>query len=122
MNEVGVLVETLRAGLKRWECENIELRLFDGRPYPPFMEAVDTYLPGQGFFPGGDGLWRELGDIAKTSGTSIAQRGIMILGNDFGNAVTFRRKKLPKGYEQDWTWDNLRPRIELSKLPLKRLF
>ena len=95
MTEVGVPCRKhCGPSLKRWECENIELRLFDGGPYPPFMEAVDTYLPGQGFFPGGDGLWRELGDIAKTSGTSIAQRGIMILGNDFGNAVDYNRTRM----------------------------
>jgi hypothetical protein len=49
-------IEMLRQHIKQLENE---LR-FHGEPYPDGLVAFPGVLQGQGFFPGGDGLWREI--------------------------------------------------------------
>lgn len=74
MNEIDRLREQIR------QLES-ELR-FDGHPYPEGLTNFPGVLPGQGFFPGGDGLWRN--NPADEEAPSFPADAIMILGNDFG--------------------------------------
>jgi len=74
MNEI----DRLREQIKQLESE---LR-FDGHPYPEGLTGFPGILPGQGFFPGGDGLRRN--NPAFKEAPSFPAGDIMILGNDFG--------------------------------------
>jgi hypothetical protein len=67
-----------------------ELR-FAGKPYPDGMAPFPGRLTGQGFFPGGDGLWRDDSRIKLSSTSSFPVGGIMFLGNDFGTLQTFEK-------------------------------
>ena len=51
-----------------------ELR-FDGNPYREGQCAFPFQLSGQGFFPGGDGLWREDGESSVKSSMRIRKQG-----------------------------------------------
>lgn len=115
-------IKELSDELEKWESDNVARNLFGGELYPSFMEKVPKPLRGQAFFPGGDGLWREPADIANGSNERVSVHGIMIVGNDLGNAATFKAEKTDKQYEEDLTWVNLRPRIELSRLPREKVF
>ena len=99
-------VETLWAELERLEKA--------GLPYPEGDEGMAPFpgrLTGQGFFPGGDGLWRD--DPKDTNPPPVPIGGILYLGNDFGRVDTFE-SILERGYETDGnsTWNNLKMRIE----------
>ena len=85
-----------------------ELR-FAGKPYPDGMAPFLGRLTGQGFFPGGDGLWRDDSRIKLSSTSRFPVCGIMFLGNDFGTLQTFE-KTLRTGYENVLTWRNLKRR------------
>jgi hypothetical protein len=74
MNEI----DRLRERIRQFESE---LR-FDGHPYPDGLTKFPGVLPGEGFFPGGDGLWRNTPAAVETP--SFPTSGILILGNDFG--------------------------------------
>ena len=94
---------------------------FAGAAYPLGMEPFPRRLTGQGFFPGGDGLWRE-GDSASLRGPSqcpFPVQGIMFLGNDFGSKVGFSRLGI---HENPPTWRHLRRRLELAEIPGHRCF
>ena len=111
------MIESLFARLRVMEEEG----RFDGAAYPPGLEPFPRRLTGQGFFPGGDGLWRE-GDSASLRGPSQCQfplKGIMCLGNDFGSKVGFSRLGI---YENPPTWRHLRRRFELADIPGQRCF
>src|SRR5260370_170904 len=79
------------------------------------MSAFPRRLKGQGFFPGGDGLWREEDRLRHGCGGSITTGGIMFLGNDFGTLQKFH-STLRRGYENPTTWRNLRPRLERTDI------
>lgn len=99
-------VETLWAELERLENERL-------MPYPDGDEGMTPFpgrLTGQGFFPGGDGLWRD--DPKNTNPPPVPIGGILYLGNDFGPLETFQTT-MERGYETDGkTWKNLKKRIE----------
>lgn len=88
-----------------------DLRFFDGRPYPNGIEPFPRVLVGQGFFPGGDGLWRDEDPsmLRQPSPYPFPRGGVMFLGNDFGSLSGFQRLKL---HENPPTWRNLRRRLE----------
>ncbi len=96
-------VKTLWAELGRLEKEG-------PMPYPEGDEGMTPFpgrLTGQGFFPGGDGLWRD--DPKDTNPPPVPIGGILYLGNDFGPLDTFQTT-VKRGYETDGnsTWNNLR--------------
>lgn len=100
------MIEVLFNRLKSMEESN----RFSGKPYPPGLEPFSRRLLGQGFFPGGDGLWRD-GDHAKMRAPSsypFPKNGIMFLGNDFGSTIGFSKLKL---HENPPTWRHLRIRL-----------
>lgn len=72
-------------------------------------------LTGQGFFPGGDGLWRGDSRIKLNSTSPFPVGGIMFLGNDFGTLQTFD-KTLRTGYENVLTWRNLKRRLIAAEI------
>lgn len=92
-----------------------ELR-FEGKPYPDGMAPFPGRLTGQGFFPGGDGLWRDDSRIKLSSTSPFPVSGIMFLGNDFGTRQTFE-KTLRTGYENVLTWRNLKRRLTAAEIP-----
>jgi len=100
------MIDVLFKQLKAMEESN----RFSGKPYPPGMEPFPRRLLGQGFFPGGDGLWRD-DDPAKMRAPSPYQfpkNGIMFLGNDFGSTLGFSKLKV---HENPPTWRHLRTRL-----------
>ena len=106
------MIELLRQRLKELEDE----RRFAGRPYPPGIEPFPRTLVGQGFFPGGDGLWREelpASRLREPSRCPFPTGGIMFLGNDFGSLDGFQRLGL---YENPPTWPFLRRRLFLAEI------
>jgi hypothetical protein len=92
-----------------------ELR-FNGKPYPDGMAPFPGRLTGQGFFPGGDGLWRDDSSIKLSSTSPFPVGGIIFLGNDFGTLQTFE-KTLRTGYENVLTWRNLKRRLTAAEIP-----
>jgi hypothetical protein len=99
-------VESLWDRIRQLEAE---LR-FAGKPYPDGMAPFPGRLTGQGFFPGGDGLWRDDSRIKLNSTSPFPIGGIMFVGNDFGTLQTFE-KTLKTGYENVLTWRNLKKRM-----------
>src|SRR5579859_6771598 len=89
---------------------------FAGKPYPNGMAVFPGRLTGQGFFPGGDGLWREDNSIKFSLTAPFPVGGIMFLGNDFGTLKSFK-KVLPRGYEDVPTWRHLRQRLNKATIP-----
>lgn len=82
-------VDLLRRDLARLEAT----ARFQGRSCPEGIEPFPRTLIGQGFFPGGDGLWRDAGPEAlkRPSPNPFPENGIMFLGNDFGTLAGFQR-------------------------------
>ena len=97
-----------------------ELR-FDGNPYPEGQCAFPFQLSGQGFFPGGDGLWREDGELSVKLSMRIRKRGAMFLGNDFGTLRSYQALR-SKGFENPTTWRNLKGRVRKSGVPVSHTF
>ena len=110
-------VETLWARLEELEAE----RRFDGESYPKSMCAFPFRLAGQGFFPGGDGLWREDNCLAHESQRALPKDGIVFVGNDFGTLESYRKLE-GRGYENPPTWRHLKARIRRAELPQELCF
>ncbi len=110
-------VMTLWAKLESMERE----RRFDGAPYPGGMTSFPFRLKGQGFFPGGDGLWRDEGHISKPSSGSVGLSGIMFLGNDFGTLASYKKLQV-NGFENVPTWRHIKKRAIAAQLPAGALF
>jgi hypothetical protein len=89
---------------------------FNGCAYPAGMSRFPFQLTGQGFFPGGDGLWRNEAQLAQASPGLVAMGGIMFLGNDFGTRKSYERLR-KKGYENPLTWKHVKQRIGRAGLP-----
>jgi hypothetical protein len=112
-----VEVENLWGRLEVMESE----RRFDGRSYPLGMCQFPFRLGGQGFFPGGDGLWRDESTLAHSSSKKLQARGIMFLGNDFGVLGSYAKLQ-KKGYENPLTWKHVKARVVRAGLPPSRAF
>ncbi len=105
-------VDYLRHHLNALEAEG----RFGGRAYPEGLERFPRTLVGQGFFPGGDGLWRDVGPttLRQPSPYAFPTGGIMFLGNDFGTLESFQRLNL---HENPPTWRWLRQRLDHARIP-----
>ena len=111
----GTAPPEIAALLNRISQLEAELR-FGGKPYPDGMAPFPGRLMGQGFFPGGDGLWRDEASIKLHSTSPFPVGGIMFLGNDFGTLQSFGRT-LRKGYENVSTWRYLKQRLIAAGIP-----
>lgn len=96
-------------------------RRFSGNSYPDSMTAFPFRLRGQGFFPGGDGLWRDDRGLELPSDGQISKRGLMFVGNDFGTLSSYTKLR-PRGYENPPTWRHLKARISTSGVPTSFVF
>jgi hypothetical protein len=110
-------VMTLWAKLESMEREE----RFDGAAYPVGMARFPFRLKGQGFFPGGDGLWRDEGHLSESSTGKVVQNGVVFLCNDFGTLNSYEKLQA-KGFENVPTWRNIKKRAIEAQLPVDRLF
>lgn len=94
---------------------------FDRQSYPPGMVALPFRLTGQGFFPGGDGLWRDDSQLEMPSSGLLPSGGIVFVGNDFGTLKSYQSLK-NKGYENPPTWRNVKERVRRAGLPPQLTF
>jgi len=117
MSTLVATASTLWARIQEMEAE---LR-FNGQAYPEGMCSFPFKLTGQGFFPGGDGLWRGDSELDQTSSGVLPVGGIVFLGNDFGTLKGFQKLR-SKGYENPPTWRHLKERIRRAGLPEERAF
>lgn len=92
---------------------------FQGRHYPPGIVGFPARLTGQGFFPGGDGLWRDDNDLKSASDGMLPNNGVLFLGNDFGSLKGFAKLR---GFENPPTWRHLRARISAAGIPTRACF
>ena len=97
-----------------------ELR-FGGNAYPTEMCEFPFRLMGQGFFPGGDGLWREHGALGASTDGDLPRGGVVFVGNDFGTISSFRKLQ-KKSYENVPTWRHLKIRVERAGIPKDKTF
>jgi hypothetical protein len=117
MNVVGVSVDRLWTRLQEMEAE----RRFSGEAYPTGMCSFPFKLRGQGFFPGGDGLWRDDAALDQESSGVLPVGGIVFVANDFGTRATYLKLE-SKGFENPPTWRHLKERIRRANLPKHKAF
>jgi hypothetical protein len=98
-----------------------EQNRFEGRAYPVGMSGFPFRLKGQGFFPGGDGLWRDEAQLAEESHRLAATGGIMFLGHDSGTCHSFDRLR-ESGFENSRTWEFIKERVDGAGLPSSLTF
>jgi hypothetical protein len=101
------------------QMEN-ELR-FQGKPYPSGMCKFPFHLRGQGFFPGGDGLWRDSEDLSQPKQGLLPRDGAVFIGNDFGTLSSYLKLR-DKGFENVPTWRHIKIRIENAEIPKEKTF
>ncbi len=101
-----------------------ELR-FRGSAYPEGLRSFPGILSGQGFFPGGDGLWRN--DPSSIDCPPFPVNGIMVLGNDFGCYDNPKPRSpgfiqcLQLGYEDPPTW-KIKATLRQAGIPSNQCF
>ena len=67
--------------------QELRSKLWKVEPYPKGMKAIPQPIAGTAFFPGGTGIWKEVGVRQSRSG----RRPIMVLGHDFDSEVAYQR-------------------------------
>jgi len=105
---------------QRLEEMERELR-FDGKAYPGGMCPFPFRLKGQGFFPGGDGLWRDDSDLSAAKDGKLLQGGVVFLANDFGVLSSFQRLE-ERSFENVPTWRNIKHRAVGAGIPVASTF
>jgi uracil-DNA glycosylase len=99
------------------ECPESAKRAKDGvSPAFPGITPVVRQIPGLGFFPGGDGLWK---DIGHSEPADRNPKSVMVVGNTFGCMKYFDDlvKKRPLAEEncRTGTWRQLLSILEEYK-------
>lgn len=94
---------------------------FDGKAYPQGMCEFPFRLRGQGFFPGGDGLWRSESELGSSKSGPLPKAGAMFVGNDFGTLSGFIKLRA-KNYENVPTWRHIKARIRAANIPTESTF
>lgn len=86
--------------------ETLFERLHEIRPYVGGMIEISTHFVGLGFFPGGDGLWKE---PESTSRPQLPLGGVMVLGNNFQCTANYDAicRAGSEDRQRDATWRNL---------------
>ena len=82
--------------------------------YPDGLVPAPEVIPGTAFFPGGYGLWREVGEQLPP----LPLGEVMVLGQDFGKTEDYR-EALRIGHELDTstTWRHLCPLLRDARIP-----
>ncbi len=82
--------------------------------YPDGLVPVPEVIRGTAFFPGGYGLWREVGEHLPP----LPLGEVMVLGQDFGKREDYR-EALRIGHELDTatTWRHLCPLLRDARIP-----
>ncbi|MGA2887502.1 MAG: hypothetical protein ABSE51_05570 [Terracidiphilus sp.] len=104
----------------RLEVMEHEMR-FDGRSYPRGMCKFPFRLAGQGFFPGGDGLWRQDSALSAVRDGSLPIGGVIFLGNDFGTLASYNRRR-SASFENVPTWRHIKARVCYAEIPSEKTF
>jgi hypothetical protein len=94
---------------------------FDGKKYPTGMCPFPFRLVGQGFFPGGDGLWRPDDKLSAKNNGGLPIGGVLFLRNDFGTVATYRKLE-NSGYENPPTWRHIKERIRAAQISVEATF
>jgi hypothetical protein len=94
---------------------------FDGSPYPTGICRFPFRLTGQGFFPGGDGLWHEDGELGIEKDAILPRNGAVFLGNDFGTLRSYLKLE-NRGYENVPTWRHIKSRVLSAGIPPEKTF
>lgn len=84
---------------------------FSGEPYPSCITKFPYHLTGRGFFPGGDGIWRDLDHISEPATLPFPQKGVMILGQDFGTLDKYPLRSRPYELNSLLIWKYIVPRL-----------
>src|SRR5215475_13693165 len=108
-------VASLWQQLEKLEHQN----RFAGASYPSGLVSFPFRLSGQGFFPGGDGLWRD--DAPASSAGELPTGGILFLNADSGPLDAYN-KHSTRGYQNTAAWKSLRRRIADAGLPTGKIF
>ncbi|MGA2206849.1 MAG: hypothetical protein ABSG10_08960 [Terracidiphilus sp.] len=106
-----------------WDhLESMEREMrFDGKPYPKGMCQFPFRLTGQGFFPGGDGLWRDDNELGMEKDAILPREGAVFIGNDFGTLNSYLRLRA-RNYENVPTWRHIKSRVRNAGVPSERTF
>jgi uracil-DNA glycosylase len=112
---LNATVHSLWSKLETMEHE----KRFGGQSYPPGMCSFPFRLEGQGFFPGGDGLWRSDHQLDRPLSGVLPRDGLMFVGNDFGTLATYEKLK---SFENPPTWKNLKKRVRRAELLESTMF
>ena len=97
-------------------------RLFNGESYPHPIVKFPHVLTGRGFFPGGDGLWRDSVKVSHPATVRFPIDGVLILGQDFGTKADYPPLSRPYELPSLLTWKYLVPRLERAEIPPDRVF
>lgn len=101
--------------------EQLFEHLQDLRPFVGGMVEIYQHLPGLGFFPGGDGLWKAPGQQSRPP---MPIGGIMVLGNNFQCEANYPAL-LETGEEnrqKDATWRGLLNFLATVHIPPSKCF
>jgi hypothetical protein len=94
---------------------------FERNAYPKGMCPFPFRLRGQGFFPGGDGLWRDDSEVTAVRAGTLPENGVLFLGNDFGTLSSYESLR-SRSYENPWTWRNVKRRVIEAGIPVDKTF
>lgn len=97
--------------------DTLRVSLQSVAPYPKGVLELPKPIQGTAFFPGGDGLYKELGPLI------FPVAGIMVLGHDFHSEDGYKRSfKLGGERLTDPTWRNLLLLLREAQIPLNDCF
>jgi hypothetical protein len=96
-------------------CSELRLRLY---PFPKDFFEITEHLPGRGFFPGGDGLWRSERDYTVKV---FPSRPVMFVGQDF-DCWTGYKFSLERKEEDGSTWRSLLDLIDKAGADREQCF
>lgn len=99
------------------DIEKLLIKLDEIKTYPNQMRKVRNGISGLAFFPGGRGLFNK-------NDTSISDKEIMILGQDFDTLEKYRaaENKDEEDIKKNTTWRNLNRFLEEANIPLTNCF
>jgi hypothetical protein len=91
-----------------------------GRLVFPGLAPVGRQLPGLGFFPGGDGLWKLPG---ATEPADLSAKPVMLVGSTFGTAAEFRSLIFEEDRDaRNKTWSILIDLLQRAEVPCEQCF